>query len=56
MVPPDALLAFVYPLRCFFDALGVNQIKSKLERSPSCAHLQFLNPVQVPITVIKQFI
>lgn len=56
LVHPEALLAPTYPLHCFFDAVGVNQIKSKIEPSPSYPYLPFLNPVQVPITVIKQFI
>lgn len=46
-VHPEALLAPIYPLHRFFYAVGVNQIKSKLEPSPSCPYLLFLNPVQV---------
>lgn len=47
MVHPEAPLVPIYPLHRFFYAVGVNQIKSKLEPSPSCPYLPFLNPVQV---------
>lgn len=57
MVPPRCFIGFCFILYVASLMLwGVNQIKSKLERSPSCPHLQFLNIVQVPNIVIKQFI
>lgn len=54
-VRPDAFLALIHPVRCFLGASGVNQVKSKLELSPTCPYFPFLNPVQVPTAGIRQF-
>lgn len=56
MVYPGAFLQPASPVHCFLDASGGNQIKSKLEPSPGCQYLPFLNPVQLHGTDIKHLI
>lgn len=56
LVYPGAFLQPASPVHCFLDASGGNQIKSKLEPSPGCQYLPFLNPVQLHGIDIKHLI